>query len=151
MKKILLTCAIASTVLTASAFAGGNIGLTVRNDSMAPITFILYEEEAANSEAKVAFFSKPVRAQGTLNIDSTFLQAHPGYSIGLCWVDPKDKNGQVDCRQGDIVNGYPYKEVGCSNTLAFAPTKVYVFGGLNYIGHNDLEQRAPRYVYCSAD
>ncbi len=150
MKKVLLSCAIASAFLASSALAS-NTGLTVHNDSIAPITFILYEEGTSSSEAKVAFFSKPVRAQGTLNIDSTFLQAHPGYSVGLCWVDPKDKNGQTDCRQADIANGYPYKEVGCSNTLAFPPTKVYVYGGLNYIGHNDLEQRAPRYVYCSAE
>ncbi len=137
MKKFLLTAALASSFLMGSALAHSTTGLTIRNDSMAPITFLVHD--ADGEEGNTAVY-RTVNAFGTLQIDSSILPAN--YTISLCWVDPKDKH-QTDCHQ--TVEGYPYVEVPCDNNIS-NPRKVYVFGGYYYVGHND--PRSPRFVKC---
>jgi hypothetical protein len=143
MKKILLTCAIASCFLMGSTLAiADDSSLRVQNDSFLGVTFKIY---TGSGSSQTLYGVYPLRPGQHKKIST--LPTVP-YSIGLCWVDPKDLYTSTDCLESSDSSGGPsvYPEVSCSNAYNFSPTSVTVYGGGNAWGHNG--PFTPRYVAC---
>lgn len=138
MKKILLSCALSSILLTGIASANAvnhsQYDISVKNNSIKGLIVKVVDTDVASTATLLPTFTFYVKALKSGGFTGT-LPAH--YQVSFCWTDKPYANDQ-DCNYTDV-----YAETVCPYNN---PTYLEVFGHGGIL--NNIDAKYPLGMYC---